>query len=77
MADTTVAADLLEELKIVTENGVEVVGEELDVLAVADVLLTVEEVVGDLVVAGVLHDGHKLLDLVLGLQSRAVSVPVA
>ena len=57
MADAAVAADLLEEL------GVQVVGEQLDILAVALVLLSVEEPIGDLVLAGVLHDGHELVDL--------------
>jgi hypothetical protein len=63
VADTTMAADLLEMLEILTQLGVYVVGEELSVLAVTTVLLSVEEPIGDLVLAGVLHDGHKLVDL--------------
>ena len=63
VADAAVAADLLEELKVVAELGVEIVGEQLAVLAVALVLLSVEEPIGDLVLAGVLHDGHELVDL--------------
>ena len=57
------AADLLHELEIITELDVQVVRQELRVLAVTDVLLSVQEPVGDLVVAWVLHDGDQLLDL--------------
>jgi hypothetical protein len=57
------ATDLLHELEIVTELDIQVVGQELGVLAVTDVLLSVQEPVGNLVLAGVLHDGHELLDL--------------
>ncbi len=57
------AADLLEKLKIVTELGVQSVGQKLHVLSVALILLSVQEPVGDLVLAGVLHDAHQLVDL--------------
>ena len=63
VTDTTMATDLLHQLKIITELDVQVVGQELRVLAVTDVLLSVQEPVGDLVVAWVLHDGDELLDL--------------
>lgn len=43
MTETTVGTDLLEALKIVTELGVNTVGEDLGVLAVDDIALPVEE----------------------------------
>lgn len=43
MTETTVGTDLLEALKIVTELGVNTVGEDLGVLAVDDVALPVKE----------------------------------
>lgn len=62
MTETTVGADLLEALEIVTELGVDVVGENLGVLAVDDVALSVEEPGRDLVLGGVLHDGDDALE---------------
>ena len=58
MADTAVGADLLEALHILTILVIEGVGEELGVLSVLAVLLTIEEPIGNLVLAGVLHDGN-------------------
>lgn len=52
MAETAVGANLLEALEIVTELGVDAVGEDLGVLAVDDVALPVEEPGGDLVCGG-------------------------
>lgn len=49
VTETTVSADLLEALEVVTELGVDAVGEDLAVLAVDDVALPVEEPAGDLV----------------------------
>jgi hypothetical protein len=43
VAETTVGTDLLQALKIVTELGVNAVGEDLTVLAIDDVALPVEE----------------------------------
>lgn len=43
VTETTVGTDLLEALKIVTELGVNTVGEDLGVLAVDDIALPVEE----------------------------------
>lgn len=60
---TTVGADLLQTLKIFTELGVDTVGENLVVLAVDDVALSVEEPGGDLVLGGVLDDGDDALKL--------------
>ena len=49
VTETTVGTDLLEALKVVTELGVDTVGEDLRVLAVDNVALPVEEPGGDLV----------------------------
>ena len=66
VTETAVGADLLEALDVVAELGVEVLGEDLGVLAGLPVLLSVEEPEGDLELAGVLDDGNELLDLVGG-----------
>lgn len=49
MTETTVGTDLLEALEVLTELGVDTVGEDLSVLAVDNVALPVEEPGGDLV----------------------------
>ncbi|MCQ6483210.1 hypothetical protein NPN19_25595, partial [Vibrio parahaemolyticus] len=61
MTETTVSADLLQALEIVTELGVDTVGEDLAVLAVDNVALSVEEPRGDLVLGRVLDDGDNTL----------------
>lgn len=43
MSQTTVGPDLLQALKVITELGVDTVGEDLRVLAVDNVALSVEE----------------------------------
>lgn len=43
VTETTVSADLLEALQVLTELGVDTVGKDLGVLAVNDIALTVEE----------------------------------
>lgn len=58
MPQTAVGADLLEPLEVVTELGVDAVGEDLVRLAVDNVLLPVEEPGGDLELGGVLQDRH-------------------
>lgn len=63
MTETTVGADLLEALKIVTELGVNTVGENLRVLAIDNVALSVEEPGWDLVLGRVLDDGDNTLEL--------------
>lgn len=63
MTQTTVGADLLEALEILTELGVETVGDNLGVLAIGDVALSVEEPRGDLVLSRGLEDGHDTLEL--------------
>jgi hypothetical protein len=59
VTETTVSTDLLEALKIVTELGVDTVGEGLRVLAVDNVALPVEE------------PGRNLVCRVLGPNTRA------
>jgi hypothetical protein len=49
VTETTVSADLLQALKIVTELAVDTVGEDLAVLAIDDIALPVEEPAWDLV----------------------------
>lgn len=49
MTETTVSADLLQALKVVTELAVDTVGKGLAVLAIDDIALPVEEPGGDLV----------------------------
>lgn len=63
MTETTVSANLLETLEIVTELGVDVVGEDLVVLAVDDIALSVEEPGRNLVLCWVLDDGDDSLEL--------------
>lgn len=53
MTETTVSANLLQALKIVTELAVDTVGQGLAVLAIDDIALPVEEPAGDLVCMGV------------------------
>lgn len=65
VTETTMDADLLHALKVLTELVVEIVGEELTVASILDVLLTIEEVIRDLVLAGVLHDGDNTLEVSL------------
>lgn len=43
MTETTVSADLLQALEIITELGVDAVGQDLGVLAINNVALSVKE----------------------------------
>ena len=80
MAETTVGTDLktnlsnceskanknlLETLQILTELGVETVGDRLAKGAVLPVLLSVQEPVGDFVLAGIEHDRLHATDLII------------
>ena len=62
VTETTVRADLLEALEILTVLAVETVGKDLVVLAVHDIALSVQEPGGDLVLGGVLEDGDNALE---------------
>jgi hypothetical protein len=59
---TTMSTDLLQALEIVTKLGVDTVGENLGVLAIDDIALTIEEPGGDLVLSRVLDDGDDSLE---------------
>jgi hypothetical protein len=72
VAETTVGADLLQALEIITELGVDAVGQDLRVLAVDNVALSVEEPGGDLVLGRVLDDGDNSLKLFGGKFTGAV-----
>ena len=63
VTETTVSADLLQALEIITELGVDTVSKDLGVLAIDNVALTVEEPGGDLVGGRVLDDGDDALKL--------------
>lgn len=65
VTETTMDTDLLHALKVLTELVVQVVGEELGVAAILNVLLTIEEPVRDLVLTRVLHDGNDALKISL------------
>ncbi|GMS96315.1 hypothetical protein PENTCL1PPCAC_18490, partial [Pristionchus entomophagus] len=71
VTETSVEADLLQTLEILTPLVVDLGGTHLRGLSVLVVSLSVEEPVGDLVLGGVLHDGGDLLDLLLGELSSA------
>jgi hypothetical protein len=57
VTDTAMRANLLETFHVFTELVIKGVGEELAVFAILAVLLTIEEVIRNLVLTGVLHDG--------------------
>ncbi|GMT25662.1 hypothetical protein PFISCL1PPCAC_16959, partial [Pristionchus fissidentatus] len=71
VTETSVEADLLQTLEILTPLVVDTGRENLSGLAVLVVSSSVEEPVRDLVLGGVLHDGGDLLDLLFGELSGA------
>jgi hypothetical protein len=76
VSETTVGADLLEALEILTELGVDTVGEDVGVLAIDDIALSVDEPGRDLVLGGVLEDGDDSLELFGGELTSAVNMSV-
>jgi len=56
------STDLLQAFQIVTELGVDTVGENLRVLAIDDIALTIEEPGWDFVLRWVLDDGDNSLE---------------
>jgi len=60
------STDLLQALEIVAEFGVDTVGENLRVLAIDDIALTIEEPGRNLVLGGVLDDGDNSLEFFRG-----------
>jgi len=63
VTETSVSTNLLQPLEIVTELGVNTVGQDLRVLAIDNVALSVEEPRWDLVLGWVLDDGDDALKL--------------
>jgi hypothetical protein len=63
VTETTVSTNLLQALQVLTELAVDVVGQNLVVLAIHDVALSVEEPGGDLVLGRVLDDCDDTLKL--------------
>ncbi len=77
VADTTVGADLLQALEIVTELDGNGVGQDVLSLAGLGVTLTVEEPRGDLVLQGIGEDVGQTLNLLVGEgTSAAVDIDV-
>lgn len=72
VSETTVGADLLQALEILTELGVDTVGKDVGVLAIDDIALSVQEPGGDLVLGRVLDDGDDSLELFRGELTGAV-----
>lgn len=66
-------ADLLQALKVLTQLAVETVGDNLGVLAVGDVALSVQEPRGDLVLGRGLEDGDDALKLFGGQLTGTVN----
>ena len=66
MTKTTVSTDLLQALQIITKFGIDTVGENLRILAIDDIALTIEEPCWDLVLCWVLDDGDDSLELLGG-----------
>lgn len=72
VSETTVGADLLQALEILTELGVDTVGKDVGVLTIDDIALSVQEPGGDLVLGRVLDDGDDSLELLRGELTGAV-----
>ena len=72
MAETSVGTNLLQSLEVLTELGVDTVGENLGVLTIDDIALSVEEPGWDLVLGWVLDDGNDSLELFGGEFTSAV-----
>jgi len=74
VTQTPVHADLLHALQVLTQLAVHTVGQDLAVLAVNNVALSVEEPGWDLVLRWVLHDGDDALEFFRGeIASAALS----
>lgn len=72
VAQTSVGADLLQSLQVLTELAVNAVGKQVAVLAVDDIALSVEEPGWNLVLGGVLEDGDNALEFFGGKLAGAV-----
>lgn len=72
VTETAVGADTLETLEILTGLAVEGVGDNLGVLAIGDVALSVQEPCRDLILGGVLEDGDHTLEFFGGKLTSTV-----
>jgi hypothetical protein len=72
VSETSVGSDLLQSLQILTELVIQGVGENLGVLAINNVALTIEEPGGNFVLGRVLNDGDDTLKLFGGELSSTV-----
>lgn len=63
MTETTVESNLFHPLQILSQFVIQVVGQELRVFAILNVLLTIEKVFGNVVLKRVLHDGDNAFQL--------------
>ena len=70
MSQTSVSSDLLESLQVLSELGVNTVGDELRPVALTNISLSVEEPLGDVVVSGL---GKNVVDLINVLFSQLTS----
>ena len=61
MSQTSVSSDLLESLQVLSELGVNTVGNELRPVALTNISLSVEEPLGNVVVSGL---GKNVVDLI-------------
>jgi hypothetical protein len=76
VSETTVCPDLLQALQIITHLGVNSVGQDLRVLAVNDILLSVQEPCWDFELGRVLHDGDNSFKFVRVEVAGAVIISV-
>ena len=72
VTETTVGADLLQALQIITQLRVHAIGQDLRVFAIHNIALSVEEPRGDLVLGWALDDGDDSLELFGGEFTGAV-----
>jgi hypothetical protein len=70
VSQTSVSSDLLESLQVLSELGVNTVGDELRPGALTNISLSVEEPLGDVVVSGL---GKNVVDLINVLFSQLTS----
>lgn len=77
VSDTSVSSDLLQSLQVVSQLRLNTVGQDVVVLTVGEVSLSVQEPGWNLVFSWVLHDGHNSLQLLLSqLTSSLVEVDI-
>jgi len=62
MTKTTMSTNLLQALQIVTKLGIDTIGEDLRILTIDDIALTIEEPGWDFVLSRILDDGNDSLE---------------